>query len=366
MGTIGFSPGCCGCAAPTCGITVCIKDCTGAAVGGATIGVTTTGGGAVTSGTTDSITGCATSVNVGTAGTYRFQISKTGFRTVTRTQAVTCGGTYTFHILKTTDGCSTLNIFGCCGYTDPAGSLPGATVTVDGGTYTQPGRFAGGVCLPIADPGSYPYTATYLSPDGSSRYNVYSGTLTIGTLCTPAAQVDISLTPAGGYVCPPWAGSTCSPTTCGPDTFDPIPTTLTLIDSVYGTCALTYSATDCKWHGSLSASFPGGCARLPNPVCGIACPPKTVTVQYQFPVSGTIIYPTVKSYPATATGCPDPAGAFTGVGPAPCGSYTYNATVPLISSSACSGCESPNAISTSQCQKFYMNTSDSNTLTVHE
>lgn len=93
----------------------------------------------------------------------------------------------------------------------------------------------------------------------------------------------LQLVPASGFVCI---------TGC----FLPLKTTLTLTDSVIGTCTLTFSGIN--WTGSLSYSYPG----FTNPTCLCFCSPVTMTVGYQLSTSLTL------GWLLASSGCPTAHG----------------------------------------------------------
>lgn len=99
MGLTRLQPGaCCGCGA-ACTSTICVTDCTGAAIEGATVAVKD-GSTTVASGDTGS--GGCVSLDIGAAGSYTVVVSAAGYDTSTTTQSLPCGQGPTI-ILTATD-----------------------------------------------------------------------------------------------------------------------------------------------------------------------------------------------------------------------------------------------------------------------
>ncbi len=279
----GLGCNCCG-GGSGCSVTICVKNCSGAAISGVTVSISstppvngTTGGG-----------GCV-ALDVTTAGTYAISFSASGYVPFNTSVAFSCNNTFNFVLVATGSPTATFNVTGCCNL-----ALPGATLTIDGGTYTTDA--SGNVVLGIAAAGSYPWTVS------KARFSNATGTLVVSTACGTGTGGGAALTEATGYHCG------CNTST--PDAVarpDPLPTTLHLTDSVYGTTTLTYSGGAGGWVGTLSVtSIPVLC-----------CPALPVTITYTLSgdCSGgptvcifTIAYTTRTS---PADGCP---GAGTAAG----------------------------------------------------
>jgi hypothetical protein len=231
LGSIG-SPCCCGAG---CAVDVCVVDCSGNSISGASVSISAPGG--PYTGTT--VLGCTGYISIGTAGTYTTTVSKAGgYQTYTGSITYTCGGTTTVTLLATGATPCQITVYGCNGCL-----LTGATVTVDGETYTTT---AGVASFTLPGPGSYPYTVN------ATRFATYSGTFTVTSVCS-GCSTTVTLTPATGYVC-----ATVLSCNCGLSAY-PWPTTLFLTDTAWGSCTLTYNPTDQFWEGTISISWTGDC-----------------------------------------------------------------------------------------------------------
>ena len=107
-------------------------------------------------------------------------------------------------------------------------------VTIDGEDYTTDSL--GQVKVYIADAGTYAWTVM------AERFVSQMGNVTIGD-CGAGGTVDVTvyLLPEDGFVCQNKYSTTNSYTTTKVPFPYPIPTTLTLTDSVWGSCTMTYN-----------------------------------------------------------------------------------------------------------------------------
>jgi hypothetical protein len=203
---------------------------------------------------------------VGGAGTYPVTVSATGYITNTTSVALTCGGTTTIQLRTTAMGSSfCITVFGCCT------TLENANVTIAGITTTTDNT--GLVCTGITAPGTYSWSVSK-----TPRFVTQTGTFTISSCSGSTQTIGVTLAPASGFACALVGG--CGGNCCGVDSVgtlpainDPLPTTMTLTDSVAGTCTMTYGA-NCLWTGSLSYS-------TGTTFCYLA--PATTTITYTFP-----------------------------------------------------------------------------------
>ena len=241
-------PGGCNCPGScTCSTTICVQACGGSAISGATVTISslapvTTGSGGCTNGI------CLDSV--GGAGTYQVTVSASGYNSYNQSLALTCGGTKTIQLTTGTTGSVVFNVAGCEGK-----PLANATVTIAGATYTT--SAGGTVTVYLSGSGTYPFAVTKL------RWQTSSGNVVFSTNCPGQQTVNITMAVASGYVCCYGPGSA--------GLADPIATTLSLTDAVYGSTTLTYSGG--QWTGTITgASFAGGCT----------CPAGTTNITYFF------------------------------------------------------------------------------------
>lgn len=241
LGGLG-APCCCGGGPPPCpcNATICVEGCEGTILADASV-VIKSGSTVVASGTTNSL-GCVT-LCIGTAGSYEVIVTYPagGYYTYDNTLSLACGDTYTVKLVpigSPTYCCVTFNVSGCCG-----GGVVGATITIGGATITTGADGSAVWCG--TDPGSYPYSVC------ADRYACASGTYVISSVCnsggcSPPPTIGVALSPASGYECGGKA-------TDGSGNSGPIPTTLTLSDSVYGGASLSYTGGGI-WTGQLTVS----------------------------------------------------------------------------------------------------------------
>ena len=174
-------PCCCG---GGCEATVVAVDCSGNPIVGASVTIDVPGG--PYSGTTTT-GGCTSPIDIGTAGTYTTTVSATGYQTYTGPLTYPCPANLTVTLLATGATPCQITVYGCNGCL-----LTGATVTVNGQTYTTS---VGVASFTLPGPGSYPYTVN------ATRFATYSGTFTVTSVCS-GCSTTVTLTPATGYVCP--------------------------------------------------------------------------------------------------------------------------------------------------------------------
>jgi hypothetical protein len=236
----------CCCTPPGCSVAICATGCpSGSAIVGATVTIKS---GGVTVGTpcTTDASGCC-SVAIGTAGTYEVIIAATGYKTYDGSKSIGCGDTVAVKLQPSTALATVkFTVTGCC-----SAPLEGATVTIDGQAATTDA--SGNASFWIGAAGTYPYTVS------KARFNDSTGSVTIADCPTTTASIAVAMTAAGGYQCSGYYA-------------DPLPTTITLTDSLWGSCALTYTAgPPAQWTGVLTgASFAGACG----------CPAATFGLRY--------------------------------------------------------------------------------------
>lgn len=304
---VGVCPGpmacCSGCA---CTVTVCVQGCGGGTIAGAVVTL-----GSLASLITQA-GGCTNTFCIdplGGAGSYLLTVSMTGYYTYSETKSVTCGGTITVKLLPITGQPSAIfTVTGCCGQ-----PLPGATVTIAGASYTT--NSSGQVSLGITDAGTYPWSIS------KARFVTKTGSLTLTACSAGGTAVNATLVPASGFQCGP--GNT-SGSAFPHKLADPVPTTLFLMDSVYGAVTLTYSATPTPgWYGSLAVGTTPA-------ICG--CPGSGTTISYvltQCPGGYSSSFP-VHNIPFTSTACPTgPPGTSAASLPPGGETYTMNPTTPF-------------------------------------
>jgi hypothetical protein len=230
---------------------VTVKTCAGAFVPGET--VTVTKGTFTATCTTDASGTCCVDVSSAGSGTYTVSCSKAGYTSQSKTVAVTCPGTTAVSLTSDPVGNANIkfSVYGCGSMV-----LPGATVTIGGGSYTTD---SSGVVLTSLPPGTYPYTVAF-----PPRFVSQSGSLTVG--CSPTSGNTFTLLPAAGYVC---CGITAGHTPM------PMKSTLNVSDSGgagtadASTCLVTWCPTRTLDNYSPTCSN-AGCLPL---CCGIQVPP---------------------------------------------------------------------------------------------
>jgi Carboxypeptidase regulatory-like domain len=247
LGNIG-NPCCpCGGTPGTCIVGICVTDCGGSPIVGATVSVAASP--TVTCTTTESPSPGCCPITLPEAGMFNVTASAPGFSTLTQKMQLDCSNIYTIALLPTdSPECCTFSATGCNDQT-PCG----ATITIAGETYSLPAT----VCLTAI--GSYPWTIS------APNFNDATGTVTITSICGGCSGfTPPTLTPASGFEC-------CVFFT-GNSPADAIPETpLFLSDSVYGATMLTFDAGTNSWVGSISgASVAAGCG----------CPGGTTTIVY--------------------------------------------------------------------------------------
>lgn len=260
---------CCCHGSPPCSPIICVTGCpSGTELVGATVTVKSGGTTLFTGTTVDDGHGSAC---VGTgltgSGTYEVIVSATGYVTYDATRELDCGDTYTI-ALQPNSVSPTIKfaVTGCCSL-----ALPDAEVTLtgpDGDEFTCTTDSSGQCTFTVGEGGTYNYSID------KDRFTTATGSTTISQCQTTTTTINVTLSPAAGYVCGPDKDQLGNPRP------DPIPTTLNLTDSLYGSCTLTWDATNLWWWGeNTGASFSAACG----------CPAATFTIGYTiWPCGGTI------------------------------------------------------------------------------
>lgn len=300
MGYTNQDPGCC-CTptpTPTCTVTICAVDCAANPIPGAAVTVQT-GSGPV-SGITSTPTGCV-SLDIGSAASDDVEVSASGYETFEQVMSLLCSHTYTIPLISTSTGCAQINIQGC----NTGNLIDGFAIMVIGGV-SYPTDSGGNLSVcGIALAGTYPFSIT-----ATAGFDPITGTVTVASNCASPAGllVEYTMTVSTGYQC------------CGDGIFqfnipssNAYPLTLTLTDSVYGGCALTYTA-GVGWFGTLNAVFGGG----------IGCPPAAITLTYTWCPAGGGNTPLAVTYTLAffPHGCPGMGGGAFSLGAATLGTPT--------------------------------------------
>jgi hypothetical protein len=251
----GFGGCCCGGGGGCqCSTQICVEDCSGNPIVGATVTVgslapaTTTTGGCVSF--------CLDAL--GGAGSYQTTVSDTGFFTFSNTKSLACDGTTTVKLLPNTGPPSvTFEVTGCNG-----AALPGATVEIGGSTYTT--DVDGKVNVGITDAGTFGWEVSF-----PPRFVSQSGSVTL-TSCGSFGNVAVQLLPASGFFC-------CQTIGC------PFPwmETLDLTDSEYGGTTVTYDPAFTLWTGTIPVEFQAN-------MNGSGCPASSGTMGYQWGGRATV------------------------------------------------------------------------------
>ena len=248
-----FWPACCNCGGTPelCGVTVCVTGCpAGTPLAGA---VVTVRSGGYLVGTCVTAAGGCCSMPIPAAGSYEVAVTAPGYQPYDGIKSLACDSTATIALQASyAPPTVTLTVYGCCGL-----ALPGADVVLSdgqGGTTDSSGQ----VSFYIGAGGTYTYTAS------KARFAAGTGSFTTAPCQTSTTAVSVNLSPASGYACGPRQDNVGNPRP------DPIPTTLVLTDSEYGSTSLVYDPTNQWWYGQLVASFPGGCN----------CPASSFTIGY--------------------------------------------------------------------------------------
>lgn len=279
----GLGLGSCGCCSPECDCVarICVVGCGGGGIQGAIITVLDGSGSVLGRCTTTQDNNCC-SPCIGAAGSYTVEVTAPGYDDYSASLSLSCGGTTTITLTPTgtTPPCIGWWVYGCCnldgGQTYP---LAGATITVAGGpTLTTDANGFASWCGPAAA-GSYPFTVS------ASRYADFTGTISDAGCSYQGNTFYVNLQPASGYYCGP---GTAPANNRFPSY--PVPATLHLTDSRYGSTTLAYDPSVPGWVGTLSADFPGGCG----------CPASPFEITYFLGACGTDLgfsmAPTVVKY----------------------------------------------------------------------
>lgn len=236
-------------------------------------------------------------VGVPSVGRYAVTVSQANYATQTvQVNATACTGTSVFlpTITLVWDFAEVLVTVTSCG---AVSAVSGVTVTATPGVLSGVTDVTGHCTIRV------PHNTAF-TLDGAHSYPGFADATASGSAITACSTVNgMHMGTASGYVCyrDGNAGG------CG----FPIPLTLTLSDSVYGNCTLTYNPayTDINgtgaWQGSLTVAYPG-CAGIGG------CPGATVTLAYS--LTGDPIARRTLSVTATTStgGCP---GGITAGGP---------------------------------------------------
>jgi hypothetical protein len=254
----------CCCGPPSCKICITTKLCVDAVLSNVTVTVTQ-GGTTVGTGTSNASGVCC--IDVPESGSYVVTVTKTGYTGSNKLVNVTCPGTTAAVLtLQLIANQHRFAVQGC-----GSSGVPGATVTINDGSYTT-------------DSSGYVYfsapIATYSYSVSAPRFTTKTGTVNI-QFCTGSQVGSGPLTPASGYHC---SLSSCP---------YPLPDSVTLTDSVIGTTTLSWVA-DRSWEGTLTYSFPGYCG----------CPAKSTTMKYSLSFFGATPSLSISAKVFTF-GCPD-------------------------------------------------------------
>jgi hypothetical protein len=300
------------CNSSTTSILVTVLSSCGAhpAISGASVTVTHTPTSTVVcTGTTDGSGHFSCAISL--LGGYSISASKTGFVTGSTTTTITssrCGTTTTLGSILLVPNVGTIHVdvSGCNSIV-----LPGATVTVTNGAYSNSGTSDGSGVVVFTDA---PTSGTTTVTTSMSRFN--SDVQTTGALACFTRTITAALGPASGYYC----FNPCA---------IPLPATLNLTDSRYGAITLTWNAINSRWEGSQTVAFAGDGT----------CPAATVTVFYYFGnISHTLqLWWNMSPAPAPTQACPDDAAPIGQSTNSPFGtslscplSFTYVATMRSI------------------------------------
>jgi hypothetical protein len=243
----------CCCGTASCQLCVTVTDCSGAALSGATVTITQ---GVTTIGTCTTNGSGQCCVNVSSSGSYVATVTLSGYTGSNKTVSVTCPAGESVTLVATPN--ANRHRFSATSPCDSAG-IPGVIFTINGGSYTTD---SSGFAYYAVPAGTYAWTATSPYPGLSNA----SGTKVHFNCFTSNWGHLFAL--ASGWIC-----------VC--DCTRPIDTSesLSLTDSVVGTCSLTWSATDSRWEGTISDySFPGYCTD---------CVATTTDVEYWFGSGGS-------------------------------------------------------------------------------
>ncbi len=199
-----------------------------------------------------------------------------------------CDCSSTCDVTVTVEGCGSQVYAGVTvnAYSSEGGSLLDSETT----------NGSGQAVLNVGTAGTYYFTVTGIS----SRFDAYGASH--ATTC--GGGFTITLSAATGYAC----SSACA---------IPIGQTLTLTDSLLGTCTLTYSGS--SWSGSITYSYPG----FTNETCLCFCSPSTVTVTYTLGTNLSLGY-ALKGL----DGCPTNGGSLVTDPSTSCIGLTHTVTCP--------------------------------------
>jgi len=305
---------CCGAPHDRCTVTICVTGCDGTPLVGAFVQVKKSG---VLVGSCTTATGgcCNVTILIADSNTsFEIIISDTGYVTYDGFKTLVCNTTYTIKLRTVASGpTATFQVTGC-GSVAPAPALEGALVTLScggGGDTDASGIFETGITG----------TVTCNWTVSKNRFITQTGSFTNSVDCPGSITISVVLLPASGYHC------ACSFLP------DPLPDTLHLTDSAYGSTTLTYDAGSGLWIGTLAASYSAYQWGLSQ-----NCVADTFTLTYYFPdgYCGTTVQYTIHGANGT-TSCP-------GSGPGslsqtPSGGTTHTTSVPYSATSTFWGCD---------------------------
>jgi hypothetical protein len=262
--------GACNCPAPTCQICVNVKTCAGVNQAGATVTISQGGATVGSPGTTDASGNYCQDVTATGSGTYNVATTLAGNVGSNKDVVVTCPGTTNVSLtVVATANKIRVHVNGC-----NAAALPGANVTVGGGSYSTDSSGNADFSLPA---GSYSCTVS------KSRFTSQTFTLTVSGC--GGSTTSKTLAAATGYVCCAFGGAYSGPIPCAD--------TLNTSDSAGAFTVPTVGGTVCHTGSQPNASVAGAaacdpfnhCHRNPNDLSS-----RTVAIQYTiFPCDlGTI------------------------------------------------------------------------------
>jgi hypothetical protein len=193
---------------------------------------------------------------LGGAGSYPIQVTSPGFQTYNNTKALACNSSTTVELLASSQASITINVAGCCG------PLAGASVVIGGISTTTDS--SGTVTAAIGEAGVIEWSVS------APTFQTQSGSVTLAECSTTGQGISVQLIPDDGFACVPAAS--CCGFNNDPQAFNyPLPISLSLTDSVAGSCTMTFA--NGAWTGSITFTMP--------PYQGMQ--EQTITLVYTFP-----------------------------------------------------------------------------------